>query len=499
MESRDTNQLPPSADLASVTDLCRQFGVSHDWVYKRVAAKAEEPLPFLRLGRLIRFRSEEVRSYLEVHQRGKTNGSLLATEGIARADGRRKRSMARKRFQKGHVRLRNTSNPYWEGFYWEDLRLSDNRVVRKQRAINLGRSTEISSKRLAERKLAEKLAEVNDIDYRPRPVATVRDFVDMRYRKLILPLRKRTTQHGYNVVLAHHILPEFGPKQLVEVTGEDVQDFVTRKVGSGLAWNTVKNIVSVFSAVYAAAVKFGYLKVNPVRSVEMSQEPVKFQQKLPSDEEIQQLQDALDDPYRTMVWLTCATGVRVSELLALRWGAIDWEHNCLWVREAVHNGEIDSPKTHRSQRPIRLSKSDLARLKEFRKARPQSKDEDWLFVNTHGTAPFLADNVLERIIRPAVKKLGITHVTWHLLRHWHTTVLHDEGVSIKVTQERLGHSRAETTMKHYVHLSQQADAEAANAVSRRMRTARKTRNSPSFVSRIVSRTQVSGVEPSVSV
>jgi site-specific recombinase XerD len=75
-------------------------------------------------------------------------------------------------------------------------------------------------------------------------------------------------------------------------------------------------------------------------------------------------------------------------------------------------------------------------LKKFRKVRTRSKDEDWLFLTTRGTAPFLADNVLERIIRPAVKKLGITHVTWHLLRHWHMTVLHDEGVSIKVTQER---------------------------------------------------------------
>jgi len=102
--------------------------------------------------------------------------------------------MARKRFQKGHVRLRSTSNPYWEGFYWEDVRLTDETTVRKQRAINLGRKTETTSKRLAERKLAEKLADVNDIDYRPRPVATVRDFVDMRYKKLILPLRKRTTQ-----------------------------------------------------------------------------------------------------------------------------------------------------------------------------------------------------------------------------------------------------------------------------------------------------------------
>ena len=85
-------------------------------------------------------------------------------------------------------------------------------------------------------------------------------------------------------------------------------------------------------------------------------------------------------------------------------------------------------------------------------------------------------------------------VTWHLLRHWHTTVLQDEGVSIKVTQERLGHSRAETTMKHDLHLSQQVDAEAANAVSRHMRTVRKTRKSPGFVSR----TPDAGAESNVS-
>ena len=85
-----------------------------------------------------------------------------------------------------------------------------------------------------------------------------------------------------------------------------------------------------------------------------------------------------------------------------------------------------------------------------------------------------------------------------MLRHLRATVLHDAGVSIKVTQERLGHFRAETTMKHYIHLSQQADTEAANAVSRRMRTVSKDRKSPGFVSRIVSRTQGAGAAPSVS-
>ena len=104
-----------------------------------------------------------------------------------------------------------------------------------------------------------------------------------------------------------------------------------------------------------------------------------------------------------MVWLACATGVRVSELLALHWRSIDWVHNCLWVREAVHNGEIDSPKTHRSQRSIRLSKSDLARLKKFRKARTRLKDEDWLFLNTRGTAPFSPTMCLKELFGPPLK------------------------------------------------------------------------------------------------
>jgi len=102
------------------------------------------------------------------------------------------------------------------------------------------------------------------------------------------------------------------------------------------------------------------------------------------------------------------------------------------------------------------------------------------------------NNLLERVIRPTARRLGITPVTWHLLHHWHSTALHDEGISIKVAQERLGHSRAETAMKHYVHLSQQADAAAANAVSRRLRAASRRTRRAGFVSGFVSRTGMAG-------
>jgi integrase len=104
--------------------------------------------------------------------------------------------------------------------------------------------------------------------------------------------------------------------------------------------------------------------------------------------------------------------------------------------------------------------------------------------------------LLEQILRPTAEKLGITRVTWRLLRHWHSTVLHDEGVPIKVAQGRLGHSRAETTMKHYVHLSQQADADAANAVSRRLRRVLRKAKAANSVSRFVSRNEALAVSGS---
>jgi len=156
----------------------------------------------------------------------------------------------------------------------------------------------------------------------------------------------------------------------------------------------------------------------------------------------------------------------------------------------VHDGEVDSPKTHRSCRPIRLARAELAKLRKFQARSPQAKEDGWVFLNTRGTGPFRADNLLEQVLRPTAKRLGITRVTWHLLRHWHSAVLYDEGVPIKVAQERLGHSRAETTMKHYMHLSRQADADAANAVSRRLRRVLRKAKAANSVSRFVSRNDV---------
>jgi integrase len=128
-------------------------------------------------------------------------------------------------------------------------------------------------------------------------------------------------------------------------------------------------------------------------------------------------------------------------------------------------GDIHTPKYHRQSRPIRLADSDLEGLRVFMAKRPEDRADDWLFPNKAGTAPKEYVNVLRRKIQPKVEEHGLPHVTWRLLRHWHSTVLQDSGVPVKVAQERLGHSRPETTLKHYTHETSSKADEAAQLVS----------------------------------
>ena len=282
--------------LLTVKELCAKVRVSKDWVYKRTREGAIDPLPFIRLGRSLRFDQEKIEEYIHERQKVDAGGILSATDGIVRVNGRRYQSMTRKRFQKGHVRLRGGKNPYWEGHYREDILLPDGQVVRKQRTANLGRKKDVSTKKLAERKLAKIIAEINDEEYRPRAILTVKQFVENHYRKLVLPLKKATTQHGYNVALNKHILPRFGDKQVSEVTKETIQVFILEKQDDGLAWNTLANLRAVLGAVFTSAVEASIRKSSPVRGAKLPPEPHRELAELPSDRDLDRLEREIPKP-----------------------------------------------------------------------------------------------------------------------------------------------------------------------------------------------------------
>jgi hypothetical protein len=84
--------------------------------------------------------------------------------------------MARRRYQRGHLRLRGKKEKVWVAKWREDVLLADGSVHRVQKGEVLGTVKEYKTRRLAERALEQRLAEVNSLTYQPKPTATFREF-----------------------------------------------------------------------------------------------------------------------------------------------------------------------------------------------------------------------------------------------------------------------------------------------------------------------------------
>ena len=181
--------------------------------------------------------------------------------------------------------------------------------------------------------------------------------------------------------------------------------------------------------------------------------------------------------------------MRIAEALALKRSDVEAKKNRLQIRRTIHDGKVHSPKTKGGRRPLALSDEEMKRLVRFMNRSTEARRSEWLFPNEKGNLPLRSDNILERVIRPAVRKLGMKRVTFHLLRHWAITTLLEEGVQVKVVQKMVGHSRIDTTLKYYQHITDSQMHEAAETLSRRVNGKHKVRKWPVSVSRNVSQSE----------
>jgi len=449
-------------DLLNVKRLSEQMGTSRACIYERTMKGARDALPCTRFDRSIRSDPEAVRIYVEARQTANCGSVTLAGE-LARVQARRTRAMARNCAQKGYVRKRNTKDPYRQGVYWEHLLLPDGGKITKRSSTRLGLVKDLS-KREAEKLLLEILAEYNSRDYQPRVLVTFKQFVEQSYAKF-LESRKQATQDMCWTQFRMHIFPEFGDRYLQDIELDDLQDFINRKSKGTLSWNTVRILKVIRSSVFQYAIKKGILKSNRVREVSLPPRPSKKRQNLPSRDKIEALLKELSMTVRTMVWLMCITGLRIGELLALKWSSVDWEQKRIHVENTSRDGKLNSPKTPSSEASILVTEEDLAHLDALKSERPHAKPDDFIFENRTATGPLCRRNILKRILRPAAKKVGIGYMSWHLLRKWLGTHLVESGIPVPATKTRLRHSDIKTTLEYYVEATREMEDETARTAS----------------------------------
>jgi integrase len=156
---------------------------------------------------------------------------------------------------------------------------------------------------------------------------------------------------------------------------------------------------------------------------------------------------ALPDPYRTMALVAICTGLRVGEILALRWSRIDFDHLTMMVKLSAVNGRIGRVKTECSEDELPLD-PDFADLLLQWKAQSRPTTGNWVFPSHITDRCFHASPIQQDYLRPTGRKLGLEGVGWHTFRHTYRSWLDDIGAPIGVQQKLMRHAQPSTTLTY---------------------------------------------------
>jgi integrase len=218
--------------------------------------------------------------------------------------------------------------------------------------------------------------------------------------------------------------------------------------------STVRSILSTASQLFAWALRQRYCDHNPVRRARdvygdtlLPASTPKPQRAL-TDEEVFLALARLGEAFRPTVAFTAETGLRISEVLALRWEDVDLDEGALVVR---------STKT-KTTREIGISAAAVEVLREHRTRMASSPlvgitaiAPDALVFQTRTGRPQSRRNVL-RAWQDALAETGIDDAGLHTLRHSFISRLEERGVSVAIAAELVGHSRVTTTQAVYTRM-----------------------------------------------
>jgi integrase len=355
----------------------------------------------------------------------------------------------------------------WVIRWTEDVLRDDGTVGRVRRAETIGTVADLPNRRDALAKMEERLREVNQGTQRPESGISFGAFVETQWKVLALPNFKASTQHGYKTVLRVHVLPAWRTWRLRDIERLAIQGWVSDQFRQGKGWQVIRNAWTLLASILESAVEYGYLQANPARGVKFPLKAIKQKPAIIAGDDFVKLLGNLREPYRTMVSLIAATGLRIGELLALRWSALDLDGGTLTVRESVFEGTFQPPKTQRARRTIPLGARAVAVLKRHREMASRRQPDDLVFGNTKGE-PFREAKLLQRVLQPAAEGVGLGRLTWHQFRHIHSSLLNDLRVPAKIAQEQLGHASISTTLGIYTHVIDGSHRTAIEAVEERL-------------------------------
>ena len=291
-----------------------------------------------------------------------------------------------------------------------------------------------------------------------------------------------STWEGYRSNLNLHVIPHVGQIQLRHLTpghlGTLYQQLLAEGRANGpggLSRTTVRQIHVILHRALGSAYKQGLIGRNVADHVDSPKTERKEMTAWSAEETKDFLDRARSDRLFPLYRLALLTGMRRSEIAALRWDRVDLERGTVTVvggRVSVkHKVYETSPKTSKSRRAIALDKETVAALRAHRARQMEDRlrggaeyeDQGYVFQEDDGSP--LHPQKISRSFRALVPRLDLRPIRFHDLRHTLASVSLEAGVSLKVVSERLGHANIGITADTYTHVSDSVARDAAEAIA----------------------------------
>jgi integrase len=341
--------------------------------------------------------------------------------------------ITRNRYQQGSIR----KVPRAKGFAWEYryyVTSGGKRKLKMQTFNGKLYGTEADVRRA----VGATVPRLNDATPYTPPVAVTFGALLDRYIAEELPPRK-STRDSYKSIIKNHLRPRWENMVLSDIKPALIhswfQSLKLQPVSKG-------HVRSLMRLLFDRATLWEYLPLerrNPLELVKIkrvtkrSKEPVVI-----SYEQFRAVVPKLPAHVNMMAVVSACLGLRVSEILGLKWSDIDWKKRTITIQRSAYRGAIEDTKTVSSNANLPLDPLLAGLLEKWRSA--PDVDSEWLFANPATGMPYYSPSLQQKWIRPAAESIGIKGLGFHSLRHSYRSWLDAAGATPGVTKDLMRHS-----------------------------------------------------------
>lgn len=247
----------------------------------------------------------------------------------------------------------------------------------------------------------------------------------------------------------------------------------------GVSYPSIVKVRDALSSILRSAVRFRFVVTSPLEGLQLPPDK-RGRRSRPfiSPQQFDALVAIVPEPYASILYVAVWTGLRVSELIDLKWRCI--HADSLSIEKRFCRGDWSAPKTQASAATIGVDLGVIERIQRLKtltvninagcavrtyKLVKSDGPDDLVFQSVREGKPMRDNNVLKRFIKPAAIMVGIPFVNWRCLRTSHATWLIQAGADPKSVQGQMRHTRISTTMDIYAQVVPEAQRRAVKKLS----------------------------------